>query len=135
MQCDEKRQICLNYAANVPEWSLALQLNAIKKLNRTAQMCNQLSAIIAGGLSYDRTHPGSYDRSEAPAGFSIICSDTAKALGEGVCAVEDISAQADLFGFTKQLAASAEIAYQTGQLELEDLCRKHGCTEVAYKHG
>lgn len=29
MQCDEKKQVCLNYASNVPEWQLGLTLGAI----------------------------------------------------------------------------------------------------------
>lgn len=59
MQCDEKKEICLNYAANVPEWKLSLILDALAKLGDASRCCGTVQKAVAGGQSYMRLHPDS----------------------------------------------------------------------------
>ena len=46
MQCDEKKEICLNYAANVPEWKLALILDALAKLGDASRCCGTVQKAV-----------------------------------------------------------------------------------------
>ena len=49
MQCDEKKQICLNYATNVPEWQMDMALQAVADIAGSchAQILPQHSGAAA----------------------------------------------------------------------------------------
>lgn len=135
MQCDEKKEICLNYAANVPEWKLALILDALAKLGDASRCCGTVQKAVAGEQSYMRLHPDREYTGADQADYVHICQEAARALGRAVYAVEIVLSQSECFGLTKDLAYSAEAAYSSAYAELESMCRKHGCREVEYKHG
>ena len=46
MQCDEKKQICLNYAANVPEWQMGLTLEALAALGEVSSTCGKVQKAV-----------------------------------------------------------------------------------------
>lgn len=135
MQCDEKKEICLNYAANIPEWKLALILDALAKLGDASRCCGTVQKAVAGGQSYMRLHPDSEYAGEDQACYVHICQEAARALGRAVYAVEIVLSQSDCFWLAKDLAYMAETAYNSSYAELESMCREHGCKEVEYKHG
>lgn len=135
MQCDEKKEICLNYAANVPEWKLALILDALAKLGDASRCCGTVQKAVAGGQSYMRLHPDSEYAGEDQADYVHICQEAPRALGRAVYAVEIVLSQSDCFRLAKDLAYMAETAYNSSYAELESMCRKRGCKEVEYKHG
>lgn len=135
MQCDEKKEICLNYAANIPEWKLALILDALAKLGDASRCCGTVQKAVAGGQSYMRLHPDREYTGEDQADYVHICQEAARALGRAVYAVEIVLSQSDCFCPAKDLAYGAETAYNSSYAELESMCRKHGCKEVEYKHG
>lgn len=105
MQCDEKKQICLNYAANVPEWQLDMALQAVADIGAACSDLGKVQKAVAG------------------------------ALGAALYALEVILAQSDQFGFAKGLAFTAEAAYNTSHAALKDRCRMHGWSEVTHHHG
>lgn len=82
MQCDEKKEICLNYAANVPEWKLALILDALAKLGDASRCCGTVQKAVAGGQSYMRLHPDSEYAGEDQADYVHICQEAARALAQ-----------------------------------------------------
>ena len=79
MQCDEKKEICLNYAANVPEWKLSLILDALAKLGDASRCCGTVQKAVAGGQSYMRLHPDSEYAGEDQADYVHICQEAARA--------------------------------------------------------
>lgn len=107
MQCDEKKEICLNYAANIPEWKLALILDALAKLGDASRCCGTVQKAVAGGQSYMRLHPDREYTGEDQADYVHICQEAARALGRAVYAVEIVLSQSECFGLTKDLAYSA----------------------------
>lgn len=133
MVCDEKKQACLNYAANVPEWVLTDQLKAIQALSGCACQLTDIVQALTGGLVYDRyEHPyaGDNDRPD----YSQKLGAAGYLIGDAVCALEVLAAQSP-FSYAKTLVENAEAAYSTQHALLEERCRKHGMEEVAYHHG
>ena len=135
MQCDEIKQICLNYATNVPEWKLGLILDAVALLGDASSKCGKVQMAIAGDLAWMKLHPNSEYLGTIPIDRVQACIDAAYSLGKALYALEILLAQSDQFGFASRLAGDAEASYSTAHSVLKDLCRKHGCDEVAYKHG
>ncbi len=135
MQCDEKKQTCLNYASNVPEWTLDMALQAVADIGSTISALGKVQKAVAGDMAWLRAHPGEDYLGTIPIDRVKACNDAAGALGSALYALEVILAQSDQFGFAKGLAFTAEAAYNTSHAALKDRCRKHGCPEVAYQHG
>lgn len=135
MQLSEKNEICLNYASNVPEWTLDIQQRAVSKLAKASQKCSNVAYLVTSDIAYVQRHPGGIYYGMPPEGLTKSCQEAAQAVGEAVCALEELLSQADQFGFAKQLAAYADVAYNTEHVELENRCRVHGCPEVSYHHG
>lgn len=135
MQCDEKRQICLNYASNVPEWTLALQLDAVSKLQKLQRCSAELSEKFTACLSYDKLHPNDIDYGEPPQYVTDSCYRLVDSMGDALAAAEMLLTLAEQFPFAAHLADRMETAYSVAQIDLESTCRRHGCPEVAYKHG
>lgn len=135
MQLKEKDEICLNYASNVPEWTLGIQQEAVSKLSRASQKLSNVAYLVTANIAYDQRHPDGFYYGSPSAGFTASCREAAQAVGEAVCALEELLSQADQFGSAKNIAAFADIAYNTSHVALEDRCRRHGCPEVAYQHG
>lgn len=135
MQCDERKQICLNYATNVPEWQLGLTLEALAALGEASSACGKVQKAVAGDLAWTKLHPDSEYLGTVPINRVNACKNAALALGKALWALEVLLAQSDQFGFASGLALDAEAAYGSQHHVLEDMCRKHGCAEVAYKHG
>lgn len=82
-----------------------------------------------------KQHPDSEYLWTIPIDRVRACQDAACALGSAMYALEGILVQSDHFGYAKDLAYMAETSYNTAHVALEDRCRKHGCPEVAYRHG
>lgn len=135
MQCDEKKQTCLNYASNVPEWTLDMALQAVADIGSTISALGKVQKAVAGDMAWLRAHPGEDYLGTIPIDRVKACNDAAGALGSALYALEVILAQSAQFGFAKGLAFTAEAAYNTSHAALKDRCRKHGCPEVAYQHG
>lgn len=135
MQCDDKKQICLNYATNVPEWQLGLSLEAFAALGEVSSACGKVQKAIAGDMAWLKLHPACDYVGTIPINRSQACQDAASALGRALYALEILLAQSNQFGFAYGLARDAEATYTTSHSDLEDMCRRHGCEEVAYKHG
>lgn len=133
MTCDEKKQLCLNYAANVPEWILIDQLSAIQALTACASTLTDIVQALTDGMIYDRCyHPyaGDNDRPD----FSKEIEDAGYTVGRAVFALETLSAESP-FSFVQNPTSKAEASYITQHSQLEDRCRRHGMMEVAYQHG
>ena len=135
MQCDEKKQICLNYASNVPEWQLDITLKSLADLGAAVGAIGKVQKAVAGDLAWLRQHPDSEYLGTIPIDRVRACQDAAETLGSAMYALENILNQSCQFGFAKDLAYMAEASYNTSHVALEDRCRKHGCPEVAYQHG
>lgn len=135
MQCDEKKQICLNYASNVPEWQLDITLKSLADIGAAVCALGKVQKAVAGDLAWTKQHPNGKYMGTIPVDRVRACNDAAKSLGEAMYALETILVQSDQFGFAKSLTYAAEAAYDTSHVGLEDRCRKHGCPEVAYQHG
>lgn len=147
MQNDETREICLNYAASVPEWNLALKHEAASELARCAAELMKVSQMMLASDAADRLHPDRFDYGLAPRGYASAISDAKYSLGDAAFALEIVIALAragDVFphiGFPREgsglrnVLAGVTAAYGTKSAWLEDLCRRHGCEEVAYRHG
>ena len=132
---DEKKQICLNYATNVPEWQLALTLDALARLGDASRYCGAVQKAVAGDLAWMKLHPDSEYIGTLPIDRVKSCQEAARALGGALYALEIVLAQADSFSFAKDLAGGADATYNGAHVDLEDMCRKHGCSEVVYKNG
>lgn len=132
---EEKKQICLNYAANVPEWQLALTLDALARLGDVSRYCGTVQKAVAGDLAWMKLHPDSEYIGTLPIDRVKACQEAARALGGALYALEIVLAQADSFSFAKDLAGGADATYNGAHVTLEEMCRKHGCSEAAYKHG
>lgn len=135
MQCDEKKQICLNYASNVPEWQLDITLKSLADLGAAVCAIGKVQTAVAGDLAWMKQHPDSEYLGTIPVGRVRACQEAAAFFGSAMYALENILAQSSQFGFAKDLAYMAEASYNTAHVALEDRCRKHGCPEVAYRHG
>lgn len=135
MQCDEKGEICLNYMTSVPEWQTPLMLDAVAKLGAAMSACGTVQKAIVGDMAWSKMHPDSTYMGTIPIDRIKACEEAARTLGSAVYALEILLAQSDLFGYAKQLAHSADTAYNIEHAELEALCRKRGCREVGYSHG
>lgn len=135
MQCDEKSEICLNYMTSVPEWQTPLMMDAAAKLGAAMSACGKVQKAVLGDLAWSKLHPDSSFLGTMPIDRAKACQEAAGSLGAAVYALEILLAQSDLFGYAKQLAHSADTAYNIEHAELEKLCRKHGCREVGYPHG
>ena len=57
MQCDEKKQICLNYAANVPEWQLDMALQAVADIGAACGALGKVQKAVAGYMAWLRALP------------------------------------------------------------------------------
>lgn len=135
MQCDERKQICLNYAANVPEWQMGLTLEALAALGEVSSTCGKVQKAVAGDMAWTKLHPDSEYLGTLPINRVNACKEAASALGKALWALEVLLAQSEQFGFAFGLALDTESAYGTQHDVLEDICRTHGCAEVAYNHG
>lgn len=135
MQCDEKKQICLNYAANVPEWQLDMALQAVADIGATISALGKVQKAVAGDMAWLRAHPGEDYLGTIPIDRVKACNDAARALGSALYALEVILTQSDQFGFAKGLAFTTEAAYNTSHAALKDRCRMHGWSEVTHHHG
>lgn len=135
MQCDEKKQICLNYVTNVPEWQTALTLENLAAFGAAVRALGNLEKSIAGDLAWEKMNPDDPYLGTEPIDRVHACNEAAYAMGEALFALEMILAQSSQFGSAKNLASAAESAYSTKHAILEDRCRRHGCQEVAYHHG
>lgn len=135
MQCDEKKEICLNYAAGVPEWQLDMTLNALAALGKVAMACGKVIKAVAGDLAWTKRHPYASYTGTIPIDRTQACEDAAEAIGAAVFALEIVLSQSNQFGFARKLSKAVEAGYTTEHAALEDRCREHGCPEVAYIHG
>lgn len=131
MQCDEKKQVCLNYASNVPEWQLGLTLGALADIGEAVSTLGKVQKAVAGDLAWSKNNPDS----TYPIDRQLACKNAAEALGKAMYALEVILAQSSPFTTAKDLAYEAEAAYTVQHTALQSRCRVHGCPEVAYKHG
>lgn len=133
MVCDEKKQACLNYAANVPEWVLTDQLKAIQALSGCACQLTDIVQALTDGLVYDRyEHPyaGNNDRPD----FSRELRDAGYLVGKAVFALEVLGAQ-NPFSNMMTPALNAESSYKAEHGLLAERCREHGMEEVKSYHG
>lgn len=135
MQCDEKKQICLNYAINVPEWQLGLTLGALADIGESVSTLGKVQKAVAGDLSWSTNNPESTYMGTYPIDRQLACKNAAEALGKAMYALEVILTQSSPFTTAKDLAYEAEAAYTVQHTALQSRCRVHGCPEVAYKHG
>lgn len=135
MQCDERKQICLTYATNVPEWQMGLTLEALAALGEVSSTCGKVQKAVAGDLAWTKLHPDSEYLGTLAINRVKVCNEAASALGKALWALEVLLAQSEQFGFAFGLARGTESAYGTQHEVLEDRCRTHGCAEVAYNHG
>lgn len=85
MQNDETREICLNYAASVPEWNLALKHEAASELAKCAAELMKVSQMMLASDAADRLHPDRFDYGLAPRGYAAAISDAKYSLGAGAC--------------------------------------------------
>lgn len=135
MQCDEKKQICLNYATNVPEWQLDMALQAVADIGAACSDLGKVQKAVAGDMAWMRAHPGEDYLGTIPIDRVKACTDAAGALGAALYALEVILAQSDQFGFAKGMAFTAEAAYSAAHAALKNRCRMHGWSEVTHHHG
>lgn len=115
----------------MPEWKLALILDALAKLGDASRCCGTVQKAVAGGQSYMRLHPDSEYAGEDRADYVHICQEEVRALGRAVYAVEIVLSQSECFGMIKDLAYGAETAYNSSYAELESMCRKRGSQSAA----
>lgn len=135
MQCDEKKQICLNYATNVPEWQMDMALQAVADIGAACSDLGKVQKAFAGDMAWMRAHPGEDYLGTIPIDRVKACTDAAGALGAALYALEVILAQSDQFGFAKGMAFTAEAAYNASHAALKNRCRMHGWSEVTHHHG
>nr|DAI04569.1 MAG TPA: hypothetical protein [Caudoviricetes sp.] len=135
MHCDERKQICLNYAGNVPEWQLGLTLDALANIADAVSTLGKVQKAVAGDLAWIKNNPDSIYMGTIPIDRERACKAASDALGKAMYALEIVSMQSYPFSGTKDLATNAEVTYNTQHAALEDRCRRHGCPEVAYRHG
>lgn len=135
MQCDEKKQICLNYASNVPEWQLGLTLGGLADIGEAVSTLGKVQKAVAGDLAWTKNNPDSTYMGTYPIDRQLACKNAAEALGKAMYALEVILTQSSQFSTAKDLAYEAEAAYNVQHIALQSRCRVHGCQEVAYKHG
>lgn len=93
MQCDEKKQICLNYAANVPEWQMGLTLEALAALGEVSSTCGKVQKAVAGDMAWTKLHPDSEYLGTLPINRVKACNEAASALGKALWALEVLLAQ------------------------------------------
>lgn len=86
-------------------------------------------------MAWKKLHPDSEYLGTLPINRVKACKEAASALGKALWALEVLLAQSEQFGFAFGLALGTESAYGTQHDVLEDICRRHGCAEVAYNHG
>lgn len=133
MVCDEKKQACLNYAANVPEWVLTDQLKAIQALSGCACQLTDIVQALTAGMIYDRyEHP--YDREEDRPDYSRQLREAGYFIGKSVYALEVLASE-NPFSYVRDPSMNAEASYRTEHALLEERCQKHGMEEAAYHHG
>lgn len=121
MQCDERKQICLNYAANVPEWQMGLTLEALAALGEVSSTCGKVQKAVAGDMAWTKLHPDSEYLGTLPINRVNACKEAASALGKALWALEVLLAQSEQFGFAFGLALGTESAYGTQHDVLEDI--------------
>lgn len=135
MHCTEKGKICLNYASNVPEWTLDMTLDALADLGAAVSACGRVQKAVAGDLAWIKRHPDSMYMGTEPIDRVRACNEAAHALGRAVYALEVVLCQSSAFSYAHDLAYAAQTGYDHEHVALETRCRQHGCEEVAYKHG
>lgn len=137
----ERRRAALRYAADVPEWSLALKHQAAADLAKCASRLMTVSQMMLATDAADRLYPGRLDYGLAPAGYAQAISDAEYSLGTAASALEVIVALADagsVFpvvsaqqkGGLNDAMSSVRAAYDVGLTWLEWKCRRHGMKEV-----
>lgn len=132
MVLDETKQRCLNYAANVPEWTLTEQLKAAQVLAQASSKFSDIAQALTGGMIYDRyEHPyaGDNDRPD----YSRQLRDAGYLVGKVTYALE-VLASGNPFSYVRDPSMNAEASYSTEHALLEQRCREHGMEEVAYHH-
>lgn len=61
MHCDEKKQICLNYASNVPEWQLGLTLGALADIGEAVSTLGKAMYALEVVLTQSSLFPTAKD--------------------------------------------------------------------------
>lgn len=131
----KKKQICLNYASNVPEWQLGLTLGALADIGEAVSTLGKVQKAVAGDLAWTKNNPDCVYMGTLPTDRALACKNAAEALGKAMYALEVILTQSSLFSTAKDLAIVADATYNVQHMVLQSRCRVHGCPEVAYKHG
>lgn len=127
---DEAKRKCLNYAANVPEWNLALALDAVSRLNRTSEVCNALAKAITEEFSRPRLYPKNYYTEFGhPERVAQLIRDVPGAIGDALFSVELLTSLVDTFPRPEDMEHRVEFSYEISHKFLHDLCRDHGMKE------
>lgn len=111
MHCDEKKQICLNYASNVPEWQLGLTLGALADIGEAVSTLGKVQKAVAGDLAWTKNNPDCVYMGTIPTDRALACKNAADALGKAMYALEVVLTQSSLFPTAKDLAIAADAAY------------------------
>lgn len=115
MHCDEKKQICLNYASNVPEWQLGLTLGALADIGEAVSTLGKVQKAVAGDLAWTKNNPDCVYMGTIPTDRALACKNAADALGKAMYALEVVLTQSSLFPTAKDLAIAADAAYNVQQ--------------------
>lgn len=142
----ERRKAVLRYAADVPEWGLALKHRSASDLADCAMKLMNVSRMLLATDAEDRFYPHRFDYGMSPSGYADAIESAEYAPGRAAAALEVVTALAnagDVFPLVSSnqtvglydAMPKVQAGYDGRRAELEDLCRKHGMKEVAYQHG